>query len=385
MNDDDLFNRTELTGFDKLESGMISESRSMPSSRRNSGNQTGGPLSPYPPINRNHSACTLTGAYGSGSINPNASNLNAPTTITVSNTLNVTGQSQLGQNLHPGMAQTAAVTAGASLSTGHLTVARHGSFSGIGLSDTQVNLQTSLQGGSNEQVPITSASIQPPSHAQDRLITVRSSSAVNQDHVNAYLLDMNNNHVRRKSSTALSSIVRNNRVLSNFRANSEPNENESITSTDAYGNVSKAHPLPQTRPSSVISGPIGLNKLDAKTEIERRDLASMGRSVNRVGPRLSCGISNLVQSDLSLRRRAKPLSISANSCSSSDDMSSDDDQRPGSAGLGSSSSDACNSGKVVGEIKLSFVMTKGLLEIEIIAARGLALNQNKTAPGQSFF
>jgi hypothetical protein len=358
----------------------------MPSSRRNSGNQTGGPLSPYPPINRNHSACTLTGAgYGSGTaLNPNSSNLTAPNVgpLPMScNTLTVTGQCQLGANLHPGMAQIGGMTSGASLSTGHLTVTRHGSFSGAGgLSDNQVHLQTSMQTGVELVPSALSANA-------DHLMAVRSSLAVNQDHGNSssYLSDVNNNQLRRKSSTALTSIARNSRVLCNFRANSEPTDGETGSLTDMQQSTVNAatvgHP-PQPRPSSVMSGQVSGIKNGGNVEISRCNSSTIART-NRLGPRLSTGAQNSTASDLGMRRRPKPLSISANSCSSSDDMDSDDEQRAGSAGLGSgSSADVCGSGKIAGEIKLSFVMTKGLLEIEIIGARGLALNQNKTPPGQ---
>ena len=353
----------ELTGFDKSDLGVIGESRSMPSSRRNSGNQNGS-MSPYPPINRNHSACTLTGNY------------NMPNTQSGTQTFGLAMPGQI-TGLHPAMA----TSAGSSLSTGQLTVTRHASISTGGLSDTQNTYHSS-----QTTVPGQNGGLHVPSMSGvtgDQLTAAHSSSAI----YGANLMpDQNNNNniVRRKSSTALGSVARFNRAMS-LRANSEPSENES-TLHPTRNSYSAAVPQPLANGAMERFGGGGKSSLVSGTGGDNLATGSprAGRT-NRAGQRLSVGIGAGTggSSELAIRRKPKPPSISANSCSSSDDLSSDDEQRSGADGTGGrQSDDQCGSGKIVGEIKLGFVMTKGLLEIEIISARRLILNQCKTAPGE---
>lgn len=82
-----------------------------------------------------------------------------------------------------------------------------------------------------------------------------------------------------------------------------------------------------------------------------------------------------------LRRR--PLSISANSCSSSDELT-DDTESLSKAGTKHEVDSCLRSGKIIGEIKLSIVMTKGLLEIDILEAKLQNLNNNPNKPGELF-
>lgn len=336
----------------------------MPSSRRNSGNQNGS-LSPYPAINRNHSVCALTGNYNSSMLNPQSGGQTFSSTVPCQ----VTG-------LHPAMA----ASAGTSLSTGQLTVGRHASISTGGLSDTQTAYHLS-----QTTIPVQNTGLSVPGMSAgvpDQLTTAHSSSAVYNTNLTP---DQNNNNnlIRRKSSTALGSVARFNRAMS-LRANSEPSENESTLNL-SRNSYSAAVPQPLANGAMERFGGVKQGSISSKCDDRVAFDSSKGGRTSRLGQRMSVGIGSGGgggTSELAIRRKPKPPSISANSCSSSDDLSSDDEQRAGADGSGGrQSGDQCSSGKVVGEIKLGFVMTKGLLEIEIISARGLALNQCKPAPG----
>lgn len=227
-------------------------------------------------------------------------------------------------------------------------------------------------------------------------------------------LDVNNNsnaynNLRRKSSSALSnaSNVRFNRTLS--LRSSLTNETEDINLKNS--NISNDQQSQQLRPNNMIlnsnfhqplqqTNSIGvqnqiqsyLNSTITRQPSVQMRSSPMIKSMNDVDKQTisyttsSTSISSALATPL--RRpsssnqmqtrcisamdtfRRRPLSISANSCSSSDELT-DDTESLSKAGLSSKNEvdNSLRSGKIIGQIKLGIIMTKGLLEIEIIEAK----------------
>lgn len=108
-------------------------------------------------------------------------------------------------------------------------------------------------------------------------------------------------------------------------------------------------------------------------------LATPLRRPSNTGPQMQ---PRCISAMDNLRRR--PLSISANSCSSSDELT-DDTESLSKAGTKHEVDSCLRSGKIIGEIKLSIVMTKGLLEIDILEAKLQNPNNNPNKPGEWWF
>lgn len=156
--------------------------------------------------------------------------------------------------------------------------------------------------------------------------------------------DFNNNQLRRKSSFTLMPIRRTNRSMS-LRTNSEQNEN------NAFVQLTQKSCSPNGYSSTIQE--------------------QSGESNNRI---------NTSQSSW----RKKKLSISANSCSSSEDMSTDEDHVHEAANnTNEIVPKEINPGsKKLGKVKLSFAMSKGFLEIMVIEASGPILDRYKYPPGE---
>lgn len=137
---------------------------------------------------------------------------------------------------------------------------------------------------------------------------------------------------------------------------------KSMTDVDKQSAINKQINFSSTSISAALATPL-------------RRPSNTGQMVERqpMQPRCISAMDNL---------RRRPLSISANSCSSSDELT--DTESLSKAGTNSRHEvDSClRSGKIIGEIKLSIVMTKGLLEIDILEAKLQNPNNNPNKPGK---
>jgi hypothetical protein len=135
------------------------------------------------------------------------------------------------------------------------------------------------------------------------------------------------------------------------------------------------------QPSIQMRSPImkSISDLDKQTQQQQQQQQQYTSTSNSISSiiatpvrRPSSQTTNQMQprciSALALRNR--PLSISANSCSSSDEAITDTESLC-KAGTTNSKHEVIggNNGKLIGEIRLSIVMSKGLLELEILEAK----------------
>lgn len=240
-------------------------------------------------------------------------------------------------------------------------------------------------------------------------------------------LDVNNNsnaynNLRRKSSSALSNAPKFNRTLS-LRSNST-NEAEITSNLNAAADImleqmNQMQPIQQnslpTQSNLITSFQTQMQNIpkistsnQATSDLLTRQPSIQMRSMimksttdvdkqQQINKQINYSSSTSISSALAtpLRRpstqqqrcisamdtfRRRPLSISANSCSSSDELT--DTESLSKVTNSKNEVDSCIRGnKIIGEIKLNIVMTKGLLEIDIIEAKLHNPTNNPNKPG----
>lgn len=255
------------------------------------------------------------------------------------------------------------------------------------------------------------------------------------------------NNLRRKSSSALNNAPRFNRTLSlrsDLTNETEQNNLNNIKNTIEQQQIhqiqmplnpqqqSSTQLIQQQQPQSSLQNPILIknqninmqNQQQLSNQLQQNqttDYALIRQSSMRSSPILkatsdldkqqqinytSSSISSAIATPLrrpssqagtnqmqprcisameSLRNR-RPLSISANSCSSSDELTDTESLSKAGKTTTQKHEVIANNNKIIGEIRLSIVMSKGLLEIEILEAKLDSTKiQSSNKPGKSSF
>ena len=382
------------------------QSRSMPSSRRNSGhNPNAFQLQPQLQHNLSTNVLNVNGqaGYGSGQLTASQFQLMNRRPSSSTAIVTTTGTQFHGSQTLSQTGMQPAIKTASSVST--LTVTSQTKTKSDHLSSSTNHLTTLDPMSYGELVKTSSAT----------LTTTASVPAASKQ-----FLDVNNNSnaFRRKSSSALSnaSHVQFNRTLS-LRSNST-NETEIVNTVNSSSlqvgsSISAAGTensltiqnsqtgliQPTLQPDYALTRQASIQMragmmMKSMTDVDKQ--SAINKQINFSSTSISSALatplrrpSNTGQQPRcisamdNLRRR--PLSISANSCSSSDELT--DTESLSKAGTNSRHEvDSClRSGKIIGEIKLSIVMTKGLLEIDILEAKLQNPNNNPNKPGKCIF